>query len=301
MITRNRATLAIGGLLFLIFLSLLFCYQVRQNEVAFLTTFGRATETIQKPGLHFKWPWPIQKIHKFDARIQSFEGKFEETLTRDGKNLLVLVYVGWRVAEPQTFHRNFAGDVEDAKRNLESLIRSAKNAVVGRHPFRDFISTDPKELKFETIEKEMLDTVRDQARENYGIDLAFLGIKRLGLPESTTDKVFGRMREERNRLVKQFEGEAQREVEKIRSAAERQRNEILAKAEAEAIRIRGEAEAEAAKSYQVLESNPSLAVFLQKLRSMEQVTKERTTLILDQRTPPFDLLSGTNAPVTPAK
>ena len=59
-------------------------------------------------------------------------------------------------------------------------------------------------------------------------------------------------------------------------------------------------EAEAAKAYKTLEQNPELAVFLQKLASMEQVSKERATLILDQNTPPFDLLRGTNSIVRPA-
>jgi len=300
MTARNRVTLTVGSVLFVIFISLLFCYQVRQSEVAFLTTFGKASDKVAPPGLHFRLPWPFQTVHKFDARVQGFEGKFEETLTKDSKNLLVLVYLGWKINQPQTFHRNFSGNLDEAKRNLESLVRSAKNAVVGQHPFRDFISTDPKELKFEVIEKEMLDSVRDQALANYGVEIKFLGIKRIGLPESTTEKVFMRMRTERERLVKQFEGEALREVEKIRSTAERERNELLARAEADAIRIRGQAEAEAAKAYQVFEKNPELAVFLQKNQSLGAVMKTRTTLIFDQRTPPFDLLTGTNAPARPA-
>jgi hypothetical protein len=41
-------------------------------------------------------------------------------------------------------------------------------------------------------------------------------------------------------------------------------------------------------------------VFLQKLASMEAVTKAQTTLILDPSTPPFDLLRGTNGPARPA-
>ena len=37
--------------------------------------------------------------------------------------------------------------------------------------------------------------------------------------------------------------------------------------------------------------NPELAIFLIKLSALEQTLKERSTLILDERTPPFDLLS----------
>jgi regulator of protease activity HflC (stomatin/prohibitin superfamily) len=65
----------------------------------------------------------------------------------------------------------------------------------------------------------------------------------------------------------------------------------LSKAKATAIVIRGQAEAEAQKSYEILEKNPALAIFLNKLEALKESTKDRTTLILNQSTPPLDLLS----------
>lgn len=297
---RNPVTFVVGLVILLIFGSISFLFQVRESEVAFLTTFGKADEAIIKPGLRFKLPWPIQKVHRFDARVHNFEGKFEEAMTLDQRNVLVLVYVGWRITEPQKFNRSFPGGVDDAKRNLESLVRSAKNATVGTHNFSDFINTDPAKLKFDEIEKEILLQVAGTAKEKFGLEVKSLGIKRLGFPESVTQKVFERMKEERQRLVKQFEGEGDRDATKIRSSAERERSEKLADAEAAATRSRGEAEKEAAKAYKTLEQNKELAVFLQKLASMEAIAKERTTLILDQNSSPFDLLRSTNSLVRPA-
>jgi membrane protease subunit HflC len=297
---RNPVTFVVGLVILLIFGSISFLFQVRESEVAFLTTFGKADEAVIKPGLRFKLPWPIQKVHRFDARVHNFEGKFEEAMTLDQRNILVLVYVGWRITEPQKFNRSFPGGVDDAKRNLESLVRSAKNATVGTHNFSDFINTDPAKLKFDEIEKEMLLQVAGTAKEKFGLEVKSLGIKRLGFPESVTQKVFERMKEERQRLVKQFEGEGDRDATKIRSSAERERSEKLADAEAAATRSRGEAEKEAAKAYKTLEQNKELAVFLQKLASMEAIAKERTTLILDQNSSPFDLLRSTNSLVRPA-
>ncbi|PHX94767.1 MAG: hypothetical protein CK546_05940 [Pedosphaera sp.] len=297
---RNPLTFVVGLVILLIFGSISFLFQVRESEVAFLTTFGKADEAVIKPGLRFKLPWPIQKVHRFDARVHNFEGKFEEAMTLDQRNVLVLVYVGWRITEPQKFNRSFPGGVDDAKRNLESLVRSAKNAAVGTHNFSDFINTDPAKLKFDEIEKEILLQVAGTAKEKFGLEVKSLGIKRLGFPESVTQKVFERMKEERQRLVKQFEGEGDRDATKIRSSAERERSEKLADAEAAATRSRGEAEKEAAKAYKTLEQNKELAVFLQKLASMEAIAKERTTLILDQNSSPFDLLRSTNSLVRPA-
>jgi hypothetical protein len=66
----------------------------------------------------------------------------------------------------------------------------------------------------------------------------------------------------------------------------------------QAIRIRGEGEAKAAELLPVFELNPALANFDLRLKALEQSLKEKSTLIFDQRTPPFDLFQGfaTNRP-----
>src|SRR3954464_3584089 len=118
---RNTLTFTIGILLVLIFGALLFTFQVRQTEVALVTTFGKPTRDINtnpdkpEPGLYFKMPWPIQKVQKFDKRIQNFEDNFGETQTRDGKNVLVSVYVGWTITNPKLFRELFNGDVVRAE------------------------------------------------------------------------------------------------------------------------------------------------------------------------------------------
>ena len=290
---RNYLNLTIGLILLLVFVALLFCFQVRQTEVALVTTFGKPTRTITEAGLYFKLPWPIQKVQTFDKRIQSFEEKFEETLTKDSYNVIITVYSGWTISDPTVFRERFNGSVARAESELATLVRSAKNAVVGQHPFSHFISTNEKELKFTEIEGEMLAAVQPVAKASYGIDVRFLGIKQLGLPESITQKVFDRMKEERQRFVQKLQADGEAKASDIRSAANRERSDILTKAEAEVTELRGKAEAEAAKSLAVFKENPELAVFLLKINALEQTLKERSTLILDQRTSPFDLLDAT--------
>jgi modulator of FtsH protease HflC len=288
---RNTVTVIIGALLVLIFVVLLFTFQVRQTEVAVVTTFDRPTSFLEEPGLKFKWPAPIQKVYKFDRRIQTFEDKYEETTTRDKLNLLVNVYIGWTISNPTNFFNSFPrGTVAEAQPAIESLVRHYKNAVVGRHNFSDFVSTDEDELKFEEIEQQMLGFIRPEAEKNYGITVHFLGIKRLGLPESVTAKVFERMQAERQREVERLQGEGEARAMTIRSNADRERDEILAKAQADAIRIQGEADAEAARYFAILEENPELAVYLLNLRALGEVLKERSTLILDENIPPFHIM-----------
>lgn len=297
---RNYLTLTVGILLVLIFGALLFTFQVRQTEVALVTTFGKPTRDLNtdlnkpEPGLYFKWPWPIQKVMKFDKRIQNFEDKFIETQTSDGKNILVAVYVGWTITNPTLFSQRFSGSVPRAEQTLEGLMSSEKNTVIGQHPFSDLISTNPQQLKFAQIENEIKNGITNSAAQ-YGIRINFLGIKKIGLPESITQKVFDRMKEDRARVVAGIKAEGEAGAKKIESAADTERAKILSDADAQAIAIRGQGEAEAAKSYLIFETNPDLAIFLGQIEALKDLLRDRTTLILDQRTPPLNLLDGTKA------
>jgi membrane protease subunit HflC len=290
---RNSLTLIIGGLLLLVFLTLLFCFQVRQTEVALVTRFGAPVRDLTDPGLKFKWPWPIEKVQKFDKRTQNLEGKFEETYTRDKINVLVSVYAGWSITDPTLFRERFGDSLDRARRELDDMIRSHKNAVVGSNLFSALISTDPEQLKFAEIEKEIRDRVRPQALASYGVDVKFLGIKRIGLPESITQKVFDRMKEERQRVVLQLQADGERQAADIRSAANLERDELLAQANARVIELQGEAETEAARSYAVFKEHPELAEFLLKMRALPQIMDDRSTLILDRPIPPLEWFDST--------
>jgi membrane protease subunit HflC len=291
-VKNSRLSFVVGGLLLLLFMALLFCFQVRNTEVAVVTTFGRYSRDIADPGLYFRLPVPIQSVYRFDNRLQNFERKFEQSTTRDARNLLVTMYVGWRIESARKFLELFGGDTAKAENTLEGLVSNAKNAVIGRYVFSDLISPDPNAVKFDQFEADVLKEIAGPASEKYGIKIELVGVKQLGLPEAITGKVFERMRAERDRLVKQYQGEGNARAQEIRSEADRKRDEVLAKARADALRVMGEADAQASKELAILEKNPGLAVFLYQVNALKESLRERTTLFLDQKTAPFNLLSG---------
>ena len=290
---RNLLTVIVGAVLVVIFVLLLFVFQVRQSEVAVVTTFGKPVQNITEPGAYFKWPWPIQNVYKFDKRIQNFEDKFSQTLTADSNPLIVTIYTGWEISDAKEFYPKFLGSVPAAQRALESMMRNAKNAVIASHNLSDFVNSDPQQLKFDAIEGEIEAEVQSElSTNNYGIKLDFLGFKKIGLPEIVTATVFQRMTSERQVLINQLQSTGDNEALKIKSASDRQASETIASAEAAAQQIRGEGEAEAAKTYKTLDQNPDLANFLLNVRTLPQLVGQKTTLIFDERTPPFDLFTG---------
>lgn len=287
---RNPITWITGGVLVVIFVLMLFTFQVRQTETAVVTTFGKYSRSITEPGFQTRWPWPIQKVYSFDNRIQVFGNKFTETITKDSINVLATIYAGWRVVDPQQFLVSLNGDPIKAEQNMELTVLTKQNEVMAKHTFSELVSTNQAELKFDQIEKEIVDGISNQIRATYGIEICFAGIKQLGLPESISTKVFDRMKSERQTLIKTYQAEGEKQAQAIRSEADRQANIIVSEAKAKAIEITGEADKEVAGYIKVMQQNPELAKFLFKRKALESSLTNRTTLIFDQQTPPFDLL-----------
>lgn len=295
---RSPLTLAVAFILILIFGLLLFVYQVRKSEVAVVTFFGKIDRVKETPGPGFQLPWPIEKVYTLDQRIQNFEGKFEQVKLADQNIILLMVYVGWSIDNPKQFFPRFTNSIPTAEANLEDVVRSAKNEVAGRHPFSDFVSTDAKQIKFTQMEDEILQKVRQQLKnKDYGIDVNFIQIKKIGLPESVTANVFDRMSAERDTYIAQIRSSGEEAATKIKSKADSMANEMIYDADAQALEIKGKGEAQMMKSLQVLQQNPELAEFNMQITALEKLLAEKATLVLDQSTSPLNLLQ----PIPPQK
>ena len=289
---KNLITIVIAAVLVVIFALLLFTFQVRQSEVAVLTTFGKpAANNLGQPNLYFKWPWPIQQVYRFDQRVQTFEDKYSENYTADHNIILTSVYAGWRISDASQFLQVWRdGSVITAQQQLETMLRSATLAVVGQHNLSDFVNPDPAQLKLESIETEIRSSVASElAARNYGMSIEFLGIKKLGLPESVTQAVFDRMKSERNKYISEAQNEGIKQAAFITSGAERQAADVIANAQAAAIHIEGAGVAEAAKTLSVFQQNPELAIFQLKLEALKNSMNQKTTLFFDETKPPFDI------------
>jgi len=255
-------------------------FQVNETQVALLTTFGKATteDEITKPGWHFQWPWPVQKVYKFDARMNVLEAEMEETTTSGHIPIIVNTYLVWKIAEPLKF-ANSVGTTEDAEKKLLSLISDSQNSAIGRHSFSEFVNSDPDKIKLPQIEQEIFSNLSAPARDEYGIEVCTFGIKRLKINESATEKVFERMKSDRDRITQNITSQGESEATKIRSDADSKKAELLAAAQARAKAIRGEGDAEAAKHYKALEDDPELAMFLREMEALKKMLAERTTIV----------------------
>ena len=267
----------------------LIAFQVRETESALVTRFGKPVREITEPGLYFKWPAPIERVHKFDSRMQVFEADLGETTTRGAVPIIVNTYVVWRIAEPLKF-LNAVGTVKEAETKLYSQITDTQNRVIGQHSFGEFVNSDPGKIKFDQIEAEMLADLEQTLSDEYGIEIKTLGIKQLKVSKDVTVKVFERMKAARNRRTEATIARGEAEAAKIRADANLKKTELLAAAEARAKAIRGQGDAEAAKYYKLLEEEPELAMFLRNIEALEKIMKERTTIVIRDDSEPFNML-----------
>ncbi len=288
MSTLQVAVRALIALLIALLLGFaMFSFQVASNEAVVLTRFGSPVRTLATPGLHFRLPWPIDTVHRFDTRLAFHDTRVSEALTRDKRNVIIPVFLVWRVADPLKFLQSL-GTPAAAPAKLDSLATSARNALLGRHDFLDLVSTDPERSKLAAFETELAAAVRPGALEAFGIAVEQVGIKRIALPEANTSYVFERMRAERAQYAARYRAEGRREAEELRARTDAEKTLLLAEAQKYAEETRGRAEAEAARIYAEAHARaPEFYAFTRELAALQRVAKANTTLVLDTATSPF--------------
>lgn len=270
---------------------------VRFTESAVVTTFGKASAEstyVDRPGLKFKWPYPIQAVTKYDTRIRLVSTRSETQQTADNRQIVVESFCTWRVADPLLFFQRFsnAGDrEEDHFRQAEVILRSnLRSAVseVSRYSLGELFTPDEATSKLPELEQRILSALRagagagDQggALALLGIEVQEIGLSRIILPDETTKAVFAAMESERAALVTQEESRGNAEAQSITTRAQSNAERIRSFAERRAAEIRRQGDEEASQWVARMNQNPDLAVFLRNVEMLREVMTRRATLVL---------------------
>jgi membrane protease subunit HflC len=303
-------------------------YTVDRGEYVYLTQFGqlvRVQDGLSDGGLYPKLTWPVQAVQRLDRRLQSFDLPETELLTHDpegktiDKTLTVVAYVCWKIADAEhvdLFIRRI-GTPERARTILGERIRGQLGALIGQMRMDDLISVDPQrvdtslaDLRRRLLNEPGTDRVGDsaaaslqeRARDEYGIDLVDIRLRRTGHPLAVQSAIFDRIRSERQKKVTDYQSEGTRQAEDIKSAADRKAREVLAEARAEEQRVKGEAEVEAGRLLnQAHGKDPEFYAFLKKLEAYQKILGDnKTMLLLSSHGDLFDLLFKPPKPSAPA-
>jgi membrane protease subunit HflC len=284
-------------------------FVVRFSEVAVKVRLGRVVETIDRPGLYFCWPRPFERIERFDTRLRVLDTVESETKTRDGKNIIVGNYAIWRIRHPRTLVESRLS-IREAEDKLRARINQRRAAVIGNEDLSSFVNLNEElvNANYDRIEQEMLTgiqtegeragiSLRDSVLADFGIELVKVGIRRISLPEETTQSVFQQMIAERQKEAARFREEGKSRAATITAQAEANRNSIMKFAETMAGRIQSTGiQASTGILKQIAAEDAEFFEWLRWLDALRVALRQKSTIFLDSRS---DLFRYLQAPLTP--
>jgi len=304
----------------------MFVYTVKEHEVVVHERFGRtyrvvrprfrapgleaATDTAQegdwkraeKAGWYFKIPL-VDKTRTLDQRIRYVDVTPTETTLQGGAEkdqqvVIPRVFATWRIVDPVAVVKKFRGQETLLRLAIRTAIEAEVATVLGEHPLGHLVNTDPTQLKFDEIEAQMLENVRDELTDNdIGVAVYTLGITWIQIPHGTTPEVFKRMESERKIVSARYRSEGDAESSKIIAEAMEEAGRITSEAEGKAIETRGEAVRMQEKAYAAFALNPELHAFLREMQAFKKITqnarsaKSPLSFVLTTGTPPFSILT----------
>lgn len=218
-------------------------FVISERERAVQLRFGQMVNPDLKSGLHFKFPF-VDKVRIFDARLQHLEVPSERFLTLEQKAVIVDSYIKWRIADVAKFYRATAGDIYRASTLLSQRAESRMRNKFGGLTLNEVVSGQRDKLMSDITND--LDKV---AREELGVSVVDVRVKKVDLPPQVSDSVFERMSSEREKEAQEYRSKGQEMAEGIRANADREQRVIQADAYKEAEIVRGDGDAKAAEVY----------------------------------------------------
>jgi membrane protease subunit HflC len=257
-------------------------FSVDQRQHAIVFQLGEIKDVISAPGLHAKWPL-IQNIRYFDKRILTMDTpEPERFITSEKKNVLVDLFVKWRIIDPKLYYVSVAGDEARARTRLEQTVNAGLREEFGKRTVHDVVSGERDKIMDDMRVKADLDA------RKIGVQIVDVRLKRVELPLEVSESVYRRMDAERKRVANELRSEGAAEAEKIRADADRQREVIVAEAYRQAQSIKGDGDAKASAIYaQAFSQNPEFYGFYRSLEAYRQSFRNKSDVMVLEPTSDF--------------
>jgi membrane protease subunit HflC len=241
---RNQWIMIISAVVLLILLSGSM-FIVKEGEYKVVLKFGEAVRAESNPGLKFKLPF-IENVSSLPKYQMTYESNPTSILTKDKKPIIVDNYTVWRITNAEQFLRT----VQSVSGGVQRIDEAVYNSVRRKLSEVNYDNIISEKTERGNINDEITkDVTAALTRDNYGIEVIDVRIKRTDLPEGNKQSVYNRMISDRQSIAARYLSEGDEESRKITSKADRTATELLAQAESDAKKIIAEGEKEAAKIY----------------------------------------------------
>jgi modulator of FtsH protease HflC len=265
-------------------------FVVKEGEYKVIRQFGEVVRIESNPGLTYKIPF-IQTVTTLPKYQMTYDVSQAEINTRDKKRILIDNYAIWRIEDPKKMISN-ARTLEAAESRMEEFIYSVTRTELGQLNYDEIINDE------KSSRGSLNDRITDQVnellvRDNYGISVTDVRMKRTDLPEENELSVFTRMISERHSTAQDYLSQGDARKNRIEAETDKEVSEMLAKAKADAEEIRSEGEAEAAKVYNnAFSKDPEFYSLYRTLESYKKTIGDDTVIILPSDSPYARILTG---------
>jgi membrane protease subunit HflC len=209
-------------------------FVVHQTQQALVLRFGEPIrKPVDQPGLYYKLPL-IDSVVLIDKRILDLDSPPQEVIASDQKRLVVDAFARYRITDPLKFYQS-VGTIEGANSRLSSVLNSSLRRVLGESNFIEVVRDDRADLMGRIKEG-----MNAEARDNFGIEVVDVRLRRADLPDANSLAVYQRMQTERQREAAEIRAQGAQASQAIRAKADRDVTVIIAEATSKGEQLRGE-------------------------------------------------------------
>lgn len=251
-------------------------FTVNMTQNAIVLQFQEYKKTVVEPGLYFKIPF-FQEVRYFTKMLLVLDAPPADIITKDKKTMLIDNYTMWRIQDPLLFLQTLRTEPAGESR-LDDIVKSELRVELGTHNLIDVVTKTREEIMEKVTNEANLKSVQ------YGIEVLDVRIKRADLPSDNAQKVFGRMRSERERIAKKYRSEGAEEATKIRAETDKEKVILVAEAYKKEQETRGNGDARATKIYaDAFNKDREFYAFMRSMQAYKNSLKTDTTVILSEK------------------
>ena len=264
---RNLLVIGVAALIALIVVTNTI-FVVRQDRQAIILRFGEFVGAVNEvgtnePGVYLKIPF-VDSVTIYDKRNIGLTLEGQPIVASDQERLIVDAVVRWRITDPRRFYQSAISEEGGASR-LETFAESAIRRALGGATSNDIISGRRAEL-MQRIEADL----NASAATELGVNVVDVRIRAADLPDETRDRVYERMRSERQQVAGRIRAEGERDAAIIRATAQE-----------ESERMRGEGDAERARIFaRAYGRDPEFAAFYRSMRAYDTALDANTPIVV---------------------
>lgn len=272
---KNYASITLVVVIALFLLASMSLYTVDQRQQAIVFQLGEVVDVKTAPGLYVKIPM-VQNVRFFESRIMTLDAaEPERFITSEKKNVLVDLFVKWRIIDVKQYYISVRGDEAQAQNRLAQTVNSSLRDEFGNRTVHDVVSGERDKIM------EIMRQKADADARKIGVEVVDVRLKRVDLPQEVSESVYRRMEAERKRVANELRSTGSAESEKIRADADRQREVLLAEAYRKAQQVKGEGDAKASAIYAgAFQQNPEFYAFYRSLEAYKQTFKNKSDVMV---------------------